>query len=133
VSFLGVDTSIHTIDPKETFAQDHFVGFALSDLERHAQNLLRRQDPIGLAVHIDNCRCHRGGKVVEKMRRNHMIGLDRPRYSPDLSSCDFRVFSVLTDRMKRNALSDADQVSAFVCDFWSEMTLDDCSECSRCG
>jgi transposase len=36
-------------------------------------------------VHMDKPRCHNGQKVVGKMRRNHMIRLEHPPYSPGLS------------------------------------------------
>jgi hypothetical protein len=76
---------LDTLDPNETFTLDHFVSFGLPHLKERPQNLRRRKQPTKLAVHIENPGCHNGQKVVDKMRRNHMIRFEHPLYLPGLS------------------------------------------------
>jgi hypothetical protein len=74
---------------------------------------------------MDSSRFHNGEKVVEKMSRNHMIPLDHPPHSPELSPSDLRLFGVSKNRMKATVFGNADEVDDFVCYFWSELTLDE--------
>jgi transposase len=85
----------------------------------------RRKQPVELAADMNNLRRHNGQKVIDKMKRNHMMRLDHPPYSPDSSPCDFWLFVVLKNRMKENGLRNADEVDDSVCNFWSAMTLKD--------
>jgi hypothetical protein len=62
---------VDILDPSETFAQDHFTSFVLSDPKKSAQNLCGRKHPIELAVYMDNSRCYKGQKVSDKMRHKH--------------------------------------------------------------
>jgi hypothetical protein len=43
---------VDILDPNETFIQDHFMSFVLSDLKNHEHNSGRRKHPIELAVHM---------------------------------------------------------------------------------
>jgi hypothetical protein len=52
-----------------------------------------------------------------------MICLDDPPHSPDLNPCDFWLFGVLKNGMKKRLFGDVDEVKEFVCNFWSEGTL----------
>jgi hypothetical protein len=85
VGFTNADAP----DLNAKFTQDCFISFVLSDLKKYAQGLRGWKYPIELAVHMNNSRCHSGHEVADKMRRNHMMRLDHPRYPPDLSACDF--------------------------------------------
>jgi hypothetical protein len=107
------------------FTQDHFICFVLSDLRKRAQNWRRRKHPIKLVVRMDNSRWHNGQKVLDKMRRNHMIGRDHAAFSPNLSSCDFWVSGVLRNRIKETVFRTVGKVEDCVCSFWSEATLDE--------
>jgi hypothetical protein len=40
---------VDILDPNERFTQDHFIGFGLSNLKKHAQNVCRRKQPVELA------------------------------------------------------------------------------------
>jgi hypothetical protein len=71
---------VGALDPNEAFSQDHFISSVSSDPKKHAQNLPRRKHPIELAVHMDDSSCHDGQKIVDKMRRNHMLHLHHPPY-----------------------------------------------------
>jgi hypothetical protein len=127
VVFSGVKglMCIDTLDPNEAFTQGDFVSFVLSNLKKHAQNLHRRKYSIELAMHIDNSSRHNRHKVVDKMRRNHVMPLDHPPYSLDLSPGDFSLFGVLKNRIKETVFRNADEVEDFVCNSWSAVTLDE--------
>jgi hypothetical protein len=71
---------------------------------------------------MDNCCWHNAQKVVDKIKHSHMIRLDHPLYSPDLSACDFYFFGVLKNQMKETVFRNVDEVEDFVCNFWSEVT-----------
>jgi hypothetical protein len=78
------------------------------------QHLSWHKSPIELAVRMDNSPCHNGQKVVNKMRPNHMICLDYPPYSPDLSPRGFWLFGVLKNRMKETVFRNSDEVEDYL-------------------
>jgi hypothetical protein len=67
-------------DTKQISAQDYFISFELSDVNKHAHNLGRRKHQIKLAVHTDSSRYRNGQKVVAIMRRSHTIRLGHSPY-----------------------------------------------------
>jgi hypothetical protein len=110
--FVGVERlmSVDTLGLNDAFTQYHFTPIALYDLKNYAHNLLRPKQPAELAVHIDNSSRHKAEKVINKMRRNHMIRLGHAPYSPDLNPRDVWLFGVLKNQMKENELRNADEV-----------------------
>jgi hypothetical protein len=53
-----------------------------------------------------------------------MTGLDHPPYSPGLSPRDCWLFGLLRNGIKENVFRNANEVEDFICNVWSEMTLD---------
>jgi hypothetical protein len=80
---------VDTFEPNETFTQGHFIGIALSDLRKRAENLRSRKHSTELVARPDNSCCHNGQKGVDKMRRNRVTRLGHGPYSFDLSPFDF--------------------------------------------
>jgi hypothetical protein len=114
---------VGALDPNETVTQENVISFVLFDLKKHAHNLRERKHAIELSVHMDNSRRHDGQRVVDRMRRNRIIGLDHPPYSPDLSPCDFWLFEVSKHRLTETVSRNGDGVEDFVSSFWSEVDL----------
>jgi hexokinase len=69
--------------------------------------------------------CHNGGKVTDKMRRNHMARLDDSQYSPELSPCDLWLLGVVKNRMKVNQFKNVNEVEDSVRNFWIKATLEE--------
>ncbi|PSN42895.1 hypothetical protein C0J52_23444 [Blattella germanica] len=74
-------------------------------LEHHLRPALRRkryfmvQHPIILH---DNARCHTAAAVRDLLRRWQWEILEHPPYSPDMSPCDYDLFSKVKEPLRRN-------------------------------
>jgi hypothetical protein len=78
-----------------------------------------------MSARLDDLRCHTGQKVLDKTKRNHMMHVHDQPYSPDLGLCDFWLFGLLKNRTKETVFRNLGEVMDFVCNFWSEATLDE--------
>jgi hypothetical protein len=54
-----------------------------------------------------------------------MIRLDDPPYLPGLSPCGIWLFGVSKNRMKETVFGNSDKIVGFVCNFWTEVPLDE--------
>jgi hypothetical protein len=88
-------TLVDATDLNETLTQGQFTSFVLSDLEIYAQPLHRRKQSIELALRMTNSHRDNRQDVIDTIRRNHMIRLTHPPYSPYLRSRDFCLFGAL--------------------------------------
>jgi hypothetical protein len=118
----GASIFVSAPDPNDSFNQDHFTGFVLSDLKQYGQNSRRRKESVELSVRMDNSHCRNG---VGKVPCNHMMRLDYPPYSPKMSWFGFAVFGVLTNQVKETVFGKANEAEDFVSNCSTDMTLDE--------
>jgi histone-lysine N-methyltransferase SETMAR len=63
----------------------------------------------------DNARLHTAALIQLKLEQLGWKTLERPPYSPDLSSCDFHVFCPLNEALGGQRFNDDAGVEAYVC------------------
>jgi transposase len=67
-----------------------------------------------MLLHWDNARPHHSAEVHRYLEANHVSILRHPAYSPDLSPCDFWLFSVLKDRLAGQSYGTLSQMGTAV-------------------
>lgn len=91
----------HAVPPRVTVDAAYYCRF----LEHHLRPALRRkrhfmvQHPIILH---DNARCHTAAAVRDLLRRWQWEILEHPPYSPDMSPCDYDLFSKVKEPLRGN-------------------------------
>lgn len=90
----------------------------------YAQLLTRLRDSIqekrrgklraGVLLLDDNAPVHKAGVVLDHLRAMRWTRLNHPPYSPDLASCDFRVFPDLKKTLKGIRFEDQNQLQTAV-------------------
>jgi [histone H3]-lysine36 N-dimethyltransferase SETMAR len=67
-----------------------------------------------MLLHWDNARPHHSAEVHRYLEANGISVLRHPAYSPDLSPCDFWLFSILKDRLAGQSYSTPSQMGTAI-------------------
>jgi transposase len=74
---------------------------------------------------VDNSICHNGAKITEELEKRHIARAPHPPYSPYLSPCDFWLFGILEQKMKKRVFQSEEQILAAITESWNEFTFED--------
>jgi histone-lysine N-methyltransferase SETMAR len=107
--FWGIDGFhiIHPTIPGKTLTAQILFHEILEPLSEtlHAKS---KAEPIYL--HMDNCRVHTAGCVIDALPKLGFQILKHPPYSPDIAPCDFYLFSYIKAKIKGKKFSTAQDV-----------------------
>ncbi|KAJ4430699.1 hypothetical protein ANN_19290 [Periplaneta americana] len=100
----------HTVPPRQTAIADYYCRF----LQHHLRPALRRkrrhlvvQNPIILH---DNARSHTAAAVKDLLRRWQWEILEHPPYSPDMSPCDYDLFTKVKEPLRGTRYNTRDEL-----------------------
>jgi hypothetical protein len=74
---------------------------------------------------MDNSMCHNGAKITKKLENRHIARAPHPPYLPDLSPCEFWLFGILKQKMKKRVFQSEEQILAAIIESWSELIFED--------
>jgi transposase len=84
-----------------------------------------------LIFYDDNARPHRAWTVNEFLTENHVEPYPNPPYSPDLSSCDFFLFSKLKNQLRGIQFDDDNSMLAALEEAIDTLTKEDFNNCFK--
>jgi histone-lysine N-methyltransferase SETMAR len=95
-----------------------FCDVVLEDAKRSVVAIMGKSGIEGLMIQTDNCKVHNSGMTSQRLEEFQVIRLAHPPYSPDISPCDFWFVGSSKDMMKCHQFQSADDIRAFLIDFW---------------
>jgi transposase len=107
------------------FNQDYFIDTVLPNLYSEKRRIARRKGVPSFSVHMNNLMCHNGAKITEKLEKRHVARAPHPLYSLDLSPCEFWLFGILKQRMKKRVFPSEKQILAAITKSWNELAFED--------
>ena len=118
ICFFDQEGIVHRelVPPGMTVNADFYCGV----LRRLHENVRRKRTQKwqnqNFIIHHDNAPVHRSFKVSQFLAKNNMTVIAHPPYSPDLSPCDFFLFSKLKLRMKGRRFDTIEEIQERVLD-----------------
>ena len=89
----------------QNVAGDFYCTHVLADVSKHYTERRPRIGPRGIKLLHDNASSHKTKQVIAYIKDIGMKTLNHPPYSPDLSPCDFWLFSKLKSHLSDNEKS----------------------------
>jgi hypothetical protein len=74
---------------------------------------------------MDNSMCHNPRKISLKLEYNKIERAPHPAYSPDISPCDFWLFGLPKETLKKQKLSTSDEIIEAITTIWNEVTFEE--------
>jgi hypothetical protein len=112
--------------PKDTkFNQDYFIKHIFPELYTEKTRISRKTGFPVFSVHIDNSMCYNGRKVSDIFTRRRIERAPHPRYSPDISPCDFWLFGNLKHKMKDQEFESQQGILKAIAKIWTDLTFED--------
>jgi histone-lysine N-methyltransferase SETMAR len=126
VSFTAKKFIVFDILPRgNTFNQRYFINNIFLDLKTAHLNFRRQKTGSAFWVHVDNSMCHNGSKVTSKIKKNHILGMLHPPYSPYISLCNFWLFEMLRQILRVREFSSSNEIENAIAQVWNDLTFDD--------
>jgi hypothetical protein len=74
---------------------------------------------------MDNSMCHNIQKINLDLEQNKIERAFHPADSPDISPCDFWLFSFLKEKLKEQELSPSDEIIEGIAIIWDDVTFEE--------
>jgi hypothetical protein len=107
------------------FNQQYIIDCILPDLKRAAMNFHRRKTGRTFWVHMDNSMYLNGSKITSTFAKHYLSRMPQPPYSPDMSPCDFWLFSLLKGIFKDREFSSSEQIEKAITHVWNDLSFED--------
>jgi hypothetical protein len=73
---------------------------------------------------MDNSRCHNGKKITTEIQHRRFARAPHPRYSPDLSQCNFWLFGMMKHCLKDREIHGVQALISVLADIWNDPTFE---------
>ena len=114
-----------TLPNGQRFNSEFMVNCILPELSDKMFQFRKKNGPEEMYVHMDNAPSHNSRMTSKKMTQFEMKKLDHPSFSPDVSPCDFWLFSKTKNRLKGKTFSTENELFEAVDDFLKKITKDE--------
>jgi hypothetical protein len=75
-------------------------------------------------MHMDDAMCCNGHQVVDEFRRLKILRASHPRYSPDISPCDFWMSGYFKRKLKDRSLQDPEEILTAFQELWDNIIFE---------
>jgi hypothetical protein len=76
-------------------------------------------------MEIDSSKRHNGSKVELKFGKYRLFKKPHPRYSPDISPCDFWLFGILKGILKDRESTSSGEIEGAITNVWNGLPFND--------